>query len=75
MHLPNDLVSENQRQFGVGELTIDDVKIRPTKGAGLDFNPQLSWCRGREGPFFEVQRGSNLMENGCLHEFAPWQWR
>jgi hypothetical protein len=45
IHSTNDLVSENQWQFGNGKFAIDNVKVRPANGAGLDFYPQLSRSR------------------------------
>jgi hypothetical protein len=41
-YLSDDFVTEDQRKFRTRELAINNVKIRSTKGAGLNLYPQLS---------------------------------
>jgi hypothetical protein len=38
---PDDLVARNEWEFWLSQLSIDNVKIRPTDAAGFDGNADL----------------------------------
>jgi hypothetical protein len=43
----DNLVTENQRQFRIGQFAIDDVKVSAANRAGADAHEQLSFARLR----------------------------
>src|SRR5947208_7523404 len=48
-HAADNLVTENQRQFRIGQFSIDHVKVSAANRAGADAHEQLSfaWLRLR----------------------------
>src|SRR5436305_9410143 len=64
----DDLMSENQRQFRVGQLTIDDVKIGPANCACRNTHEQLSPARLWFWHIAQLQWPRWLVENHRAHE-------
>jgi hypothetical protein len=49
----DDLMSRDDRVFGIWQVGIDNMEVRTTDSAGFDTNPNLSRTRMRIGDILE----------------------
>jgi hypothetical protein len=66
----HDLVPRDQRQTGLGQVTINDMQIGSANRAGLDADPNLSRPRKLLGPRFGYERPANGSQHHCSHSDA-----
>ncbi len=64
---PYDLVTGYQGQLWIGELTVDNVKVGPADGAGIDGDSHLTGARLGDGQLDRSQRPLRLLENHRAH--------
>jgi hypothetical protein len=64
----DDLVTRNDRQLGLGELTVDHVQIRPEHPAGGHLHQHLAEARRTFGHLHRAQRQSGPFQHHCLHD-------
>src|SRR5205823_2433477 len=63
----DDLVAENQREFGIRQFAIDDVKIGPANAARANANKKLSPARFRFRNVAQCERRSDFLEHHRTH--------
>jgi hypothetical protein len=63
----HDLVSEDERELGLGQLAVDDVQVGAADPAGLDCEQQLPGSRDRFGQLGERQRLARPLQHHGLH--------
>ena len=70
-HAPHDLVSQNQRQLGIRQVAIHDVKVGAAHPARVHLYLQLPrrGLRLREFPL--VQKPARRLEHHCAHGCVP----
>ena len=66
-HGSDDLMPGDNRQFGFGQFTIDDVQIGAAHATGRYRDLQLARAGHGVGLLHEFQRCPGLFENHCLH--------
>ena len=65
--LPDDLVARHERELGLGELAVDDVKVRPAHAAGEDAEDDLAGAGTRLVDVIEPQRLPRTMQAHRFH--------
>jgi hypothetical protein len=66
-HDPDSLVAGNERKCGIGQLALNDVKIRPADPADSDTNQDLFRVWLRHWKFTKLQRGSSHVRCARQH--------
>ncbi len=67
----DDLVPQHQRQFGVGQFAVEDMKVGPADGAGLDRDQHLLRPRPRLRQFRGDERLTGFPQQFRTHRFTP----
>src|SRR5690606_10228308 len=67
----HDLVAGHERQHGLRQLAVDEVKINGTDGAGLDPERQLAVAGPWNGKGARLERPTRLLEHHRTHHRAP----
>jgi hypothetical protein len=65
--LSDNLVTENQREFRIGQFAIGHVKVSAANRAGADAHEQLSPAGLRLGHIAQLQGSFRFVENHCTH--------
>jgi len=60
-------MTEDQRQLGLSQVAVDDVKVRATYGTGTDAQKQLSGGRARLWNIAQDKRASWFFQNHRTH--------
>lgn len=63
-----DLMTRHQRKLWIVEVTVDNVKIGATDGAGFDLYPQFARTWPWIVAFDTYQRFPDVLKNHCFHE-------
>lgn len=63
-----DLMTRHQRKLWIVEVTVDNVKIGATDGAGFDLYPQFARTWPWIIAFDTYQRFPDVLKNHCFHE-------
>lgn len=63
----HDLMTRYERKRWIVEVTVYNMKISTTDGAGLDLDPQLAWARPWTITFDKFQRFPDLSKNHRFH--------
>ena len=68
-HGPDDLVAEDQGQFGLGEFAVDDVQVGAADAAGVDPDEHLLRAGRGDRDFLVLQRAARLLQDHGAHGF------
>jgi hypothetical protein len=63
----DNFVAGNERQFGLREITVDDVEVGAADRAGGDFDKHLAGAWARQLPLNQPKRLANSLEHHRLH--------
>src|ERR687898_67773 len=64
---PDDLVAGDDRQLGVGKITIHHMKVGTAHRTGLHRQADLAWSGRGQGPLLTNQGRAHLVEDHRLH--------
>jgi hypothetical protein len=67
-HGPHDLMSQHERQLGVRQLAVEDVKVGAADAAGMHLHQHLASPGGWHRDVGKPKRGSRFFEDHCPHE-------
>jgi hypothetical protein len=67
-HRSHDLVAEDEGQLGVGQLAVDDVKVRAAHAAGRDAQQDLARPGLGKGTLLQPQRAGRRLQDHGAHE-------
>src|SRR5437016_3185431 len=67
----DNLVTENQRQFRIGQFAIDHMKVSAANRAGANTDEQLSPARLRLWHITQLQGSFRFVENHGTHGYFP----
>jgi len=69
---PHAFMTRNEGKSGLDRpISMRGVNIRMAQSRGFNFDDDLPRCRFRLGDFFQTERGSELMYDGCFHCLFP----
>jgi hypothetical protein len=66
----DDFMAGNYRQFGLGQVAVDDVQVGAANAAGGNTDLDLLRTGFRIGQFHRFQGTAGLFENHRLHSFS-----
>jgi hypothetical protein len=69
--VPDDLVTDDQRQLRIGKLAVDDVQVRTADRTGVNLQEQLALARLRYRHIGEHERLALAVENHYVHTGKP----
>src|SRR6056297_2959445 len=70
-HTANDLMTGNDRQPGIRQIAVNDMKVRAADGAGTDLDEDLIRSWTWRLALSQSERPSNLFEHHRLHAVSP----
>ena len=67
----DDFMARHDREFGIWQFAVDDVKVGAANAASGDPNPHLAVAGQRIGPLHELERFAQPFQHHRLHRGHP----